>query len=64
MIEQWICVFVGKMHQNRITQRELSKHMGVSTTWISDVLNCKRSSKDAEQKFNKALDELIEIKTK
>lgn len=59
MIEQWICTFIGKMHQNRITQRELAKHMGLSTTWVSDVLTGKRTSKDAELKFNKAVDEII-----
>jgi hypothetical protein len=50
------------MHNNRISNRELAGKLSVSNKWVSMVLNGHRSPKDAEQRFNAALDELIKEK--
>lgn len=59
MPAQWTGNLVGRMHNSRISNRELADKLGVSNKWVSMVLNGHRSPKDAEQRFNAALDELI-----
>lgn len=62
MPAQWTGNLVGRMHNNRISNRELADKLSVSNKWVSMVLNGHRSPKDAEQRFNAALDELIKEK--
>lgn len=62
MPAQWTGNLVGRMHNSRISNRELADKLGVSNKWVSMVLNGHRSPKDAEQRFNAALDELIKEK--
>lgn len=59
MPAQWTAEFVGKMHIHQITIRELANHMGISPAFCGKVLNGKREVRDAEQRYNAALDELI-----
>ena len=63
-MDNWTGILIGKMHNSKITLEDLAKHLGVTKAYVSMILNCKRKPLNAEQKFNKALDELIEIKTK
>ena len=62
MPAQWTGNLVGRMHNSRISNRELADKLGVTNKWVSMVLNGHRSPKDAEQRFNAALDELIKEK--
>lgn len=64
MPEKWTGDVVGKMHINCITYDELSEKLGYAKGYISMVLNGHRKPKGAEQKFRKALDELIQQKQK
>ena len=62
MPAQWTGNLVDRMHNNRISNRELADKLSVSNKWVSMVLNGHRSPKDAEQRFNAALDALIKEK--
>ena len=64
MPAQWTGDLIGKMHLSNITRKELAEHLNLHPKYVLAILNGDKSPKDAEQKFNKALDELIEIKTK
>lgn len=59
MPAQWTGDIVSRMHIARIPNSALAKQMGVTKSWVSMVLNGKREPKDAEARFNAALDELI-----
>lgn len=60
MIAQWIGDFVGKMHCNKITNTELALEMNVSREYLSMILNGRRTPKDAKERLNKALDNILE----
>lgn len=60
MPEEWTGTVVGKMHVNRITYDELAKKLGFTKAYISMILSGSRHPVGAEQKFRKALDELIQ----
>lgn len=59
MPAQWTGDMVGKMHNNRVSLTQLAEKLGVTKAYVCMVLNGRRSPKDAEQRFNAALDELI-----
>lgn len=62
MPEKWTGSIVGSMHVNCITYEELAKKLGFTKSYVSMVLNGSRHPTGAEQKFSKALDELIQQK--
>lgn len=64
MPEKWTGDVVGKMHINCITYDELATKLGYTKAYISMILNSSRRPVGAEQKFRKALDELIQQKQK
>ena len=59
MLAQWICDFVGRMHQHRVTITQLSKEMCVTREYLSMILNGHREPHDIEQRMNDALDSII-----
>lgn len=59
MPEKWTGELVGRMHNERVTGEMLAIKLGVTKSWVSMVLNGARCPKDAEQKFNAAVDEII-----
>ena len=58
-IPKWTGDVIGKMHTNRISGLDLAKHMGVCKDYVSMVLNGKKTPKDAQKRFEKAVDEII-----
>jgi transcriptional regulator with XRE-family HTH domain len=60
MLAQWIGVFVGKMHQYRVTNTQLAQEMGVTREYLSMILNGHRKPNGIEQRMNSALDALVE----
>lgn len=60
MLAQWTGEVVGKMHVHKITAIELSEKLGCNPKYLSAVLNGKRQPKDAESRFNAALEQIIE----
>lgn len=59
MPEQWTAKAVGIMHAHKITGGRLAEHMGIRREYLSEILNGKRTPKDAERKVMAALDELL-----
>lgn len=59
MIAQWICDFVGRLHQHRVTITQLSKEMGVTREYLSMILNGHREPPGIESRMNNALDNVI-----
>lgn len=60
----WIADAVGKMKVNGITGVQVAKKMGVSPQWFSYLINGKRSTEDASERVNNAIDEIIAEKAK
>lgn len=58
-MNKWTGELIGKMHNFRITYDELAAHMGISKGYISMVLNSKRTPAGAQERFEKALEEII-----
>ncbi|MCB6366600.1 hypothetical protein LI291_10495 [Intestinibacillus massiliensis] len=61
MPKDWTGNLVGLMHTHRITNQMLASHMGITDRYVSMVLNSKREPLDAENRFRRALDELISL---
>ncbi len=62
-MEHWIAVAVGKMHINKIQQKDVAAKMGVTEEYISMILNGKKKPKNAEARILAALDDLIASKS-
>lgn len=58
MPAQWTADVIGKMHLIKITNKKLAKHLGYTEEYVSMVLNGKRTPKNAEAVFRRAVDEL------
>ena len=58
-MENWIAKAVGTMHKNRITQIDIAKKMGVTNDYISMILLGKKNPKEAKNRINTAIDEII-----
>lgn len=59
MVELWMGEIVGQMHVMGITNRNLAEYLGCTEEYVSMVLNGKRSPKNAKQKYEQAVDEII-----
>lgn len=59
MLAQWTADLVGQMHKHKISKTQLADHMGVTREYVSMVLNGHREPAGAEQRFRRAVDELI-----
>lgn len=60
MPAQWTGELVGKMHNARVTGKELAAQLGKNEKYISGILNGHYSPKKAEQEFNDAFAAIIE----
>ncbi len=58
-MDAWIAQAVGLMHVTKISNMELAKHMGVSHQYISEILNGKKTPKDAESRIMTAINDII-----
>ena len=59
MPEKWTGQLIGRMHNYKVTYDDLSKKMGLSKGYISQVLNCSRRPPNAQQRFESAVNEII-----
>ena len=60
MPEAWTGDLVGRMHNAEVTYDDLAAEVGCGKSYLSMVLNGKRTPKDAEKKFNAAFARVIE----
>lgn len=63
MPKDWTGDLVGLMHTHRITGQMLAEHMGITNRYVSMVLNGHREPPGAEERFRKALGEIIDSKS-
>lgn len=61
-MEEWISEAVGKMHINKIKGIDIAKHLGFTAQYISEILNGKKTPKNAKEKILSAIDELCNLK--
>ena len=59
MLAKWTGEVKGTMHIYEVSMQELADKLGISVTFLSSLLHCRRSTKDAEFKIRNALMELI-----
>lgn len=59
MPAQWTADIIGKMHMYRIAKKQLAGNLGMTPEYISMILNGHREPPGAEERFRRALDELI-----
>lgn len=55
----WAKKLKAKMLFNDVSSNALADHLGVSKPYVSMVLHGREKPKDAEARFNKAVDEII-----
>lgn len=58
-MESWIAEAVGKMHINRITQKDIAERLDVTNDYISMILLGKKTPKNAEERITNAINEII-----
>lgn len=58
-MEKWIAVIVGKMHINKISNKDVAEKMGVTPEYISMLLNGKKSTKTAKEDITSAIDSIL-----
>ena len=61
-MDNWISEAVGEMHVHKITNILLAKKMGIRPTYLSMILNGKRSPKGADKRILNAIQEIISEK--
>ena len=61
-MEQWTGDLVGKMHNEKIRLEDVALDLGVTKAYVSMLLNCKRKPKDAREKLEHAVEEIIRRK--
>ena len=61
-MEQWTGELVGKMHNEKIRLEDVALDLGVTKAYVSMLLNCKRKPKDAREKLEHAVEEIIRRK--
>lgn len=59
MLAKWTGEVKGTMHIYEISMQELADKLGISTTFLSSLLHCRRSTKDGEFRIRNALMELV-----
>lgn len=61
-MEQWISEAVGKMHVNKITGIDIAKYLGVTAQYVSEILNGKKTPKNAKEKIFSAIDGICKLR--
>ncbi len=61
-MEQWTGELVGKMHNEKIRLEDVASELGVTKAYVSMLLNCKRKPKDARERLEHAVEEIIRRK--
>lgn len=62
MSAQWTAEIIGKLHLYNITRKQLADYMKLHPKYVISILNGKRTPAGAQERFEKALDELIRRK--
>ena len=60
MTAKWTGEVVGAMHSYGITAKSLAEYLGYCPEYVSMILNGKREPKGTEERFRKALKEIVD----
>ena len=60
MVQKWTGRLIGKMHNERIKAEDIASELGVSTAYVSMILNGKRNPPNAKERFEAAVNAIIE----
>lgn len=63
MLEKWTGEVKGTMHIYEISMDELADRIGISATFLSSLLHCRKRTKDGEFKVRNALMEIVNERT-
>ena len=55
----WTAVIVGRLHAERITQRELARELDVTEEYVSAILNGKREPVGIRERMDSAIDSIV-----
>ena len=58
-MQKWIATAVGMMHIHGITQSQLAEKLGVRREHVNKILNGAENPKDAKERIEGAIKELI-----
>lgn len=58
-IDRWTGELLGKMHVQKVTREDLAAELGVSLAYVSMILNCRKTPKDAEERLNNAFQAIL-----
>lgn len=62
MLAQWLGDFVGEMHLHKVTKTQLANELGFTREYVSQILNGHKNPENIEQRFNIALQAIIDRK--
>ena len=62
MPEEWTGRLIGDMHNAGISRAEVARELGVSTAYVTMVLNGIRTPKGAEEKLRAAFERVKEAR--
>jgi predicted transcriptional regulator len=60
LTKKWTGDLVGLMHNHKISKTELANELGVTREYVSMVLNEHRAPAGAKERFESAVDRLID----
>lgn len=58
-MQEWAARLYVPMKMNRVSWRDVAAHTGLSYQYVSMVINGKENPKGAQERFERAVDELI-----
>lgn len=58
--ERWTGRLVGKMHNERVTLQDMADEMGVTRSYVSQVLNGKKTPSGARDRLEIAFESILE----
>ena len=59
LTKKWTGNLVGLLHDNKISKTQLAEELGVTREYVSMVLNGHREPAGVEDRFRKAVEEII-----
>lgn len=59
MPEKWTGELLGRMHNARVTRNDLAKELGVGKSYVSMLLNSRRTPADAQERLEAAVDSIL-----
>lgn len=58
--ERWTGILVGKMHNERVSLQDMADEMGVSRSYVSQVLNGKKTPSGCRDRLEFAFESILE----